>query len=96
MRSTINTLFIALIALSFSGCQTSSGVMTKGDDIYSIARRDTGAFGSLSRVKKKTYNEAANFCKEKNTDLKIINEDLVPRSLGQFPEAEIKFTCIKK
>ena len=76
------------------GCQASTGVMVRGENTYAISRRDTGPFSSLNSSKDKTYKEATEFCAKNRKVVKILSEDYVGRTLGQFPESEVLFACI--
>lgn len=81
------------ISVALGSCATSSGVMIKGADVYAIERRDTGPVSSRETVKGAVYAEAEAFCVKKGMQLKVLEESFIPRSLGQFPEARLDFTC---
>ena len=87
---------LPVILLLLSGCATSTGVMTIGDDTYSIARQDAGPNGSLGALKAETYKEATAFCAAKGKALKVITSNDVPRAFAQFPQTEVQFTCIEQ
>ena len=80
-------------AFLLAGCAASSGVIPIGNDTYSISLRDNGPMASLGSLKAKAYKDATSFCAAKNKTLQVLRSNDVPRSLGQFPETEVQFTC---
>jgi len=84
--------FIA--ALSLTACAASTGVIAIGSDTYSISHRDNGPLSSLGALKAAAYKDATDYCTAKNKKMQVLRSNDVPRSLGQFPETEVQFTCI--
>ena len=59
-----------------------------------IAREDNSPAASLGNIKAQAFKEAAAFCTGKGRSLKTISESDTPRSLGQFPQTTLHFTCV--
>lgn len=86
---------IAAAAVCLASCAASTGVISTGADTYSIANRDNGPLSSLGEIKAKAYQDAGSFCATKGKALEVIRSNDVPRSLGQFPEVELQFRCVR-
>lgn len=67
-----------------------------GGDAYSISHRDNGPMASLGALKAAAYKDAAAFCAGKNKTVQVLRSNDIPRSLGQFPETEVQFTCVEQ
>lgn len=85
-----------LVTLTLTACAASTGVVPIGVNTYSISQRDNGPMASLGALKAAAYKDAAAFCAAKNKSLQILRNNDVPRSFGQFPEAEVQFSCVDK
>ncbi|MGJ8694617.1 MAG: hypothetical protein ACSHW0_19340 [Thalassotalea sp.] len=88
-------LFIISLFLLISGCSSTTGVIPMGNEKYMVSHSDNGPLASLGNLKALAYKDASKFCKSKNLSLEILKSNDVPRSLGQFPETEVQFTCVK-
>jgi len=77
-----------------TGCAASTGVMPIGKDMYMVSHRDNGPASSLGALKAAAYRDATQFCASQSKALQVIRSNDIPRSLGQFPETEVQFTCI--
>jgi hypothetical protein len=80
--------------LLVAGCASTTGVIPTGSDNYMIAREDNTPAASLGNIKAQAFKEAATFCAGKGRSLKTISESDTPRSLGQFPQTTLHFTCV--
>jgi hypothetical protein len=83
-----------IAALALAGCAASTGVIPIGNDTYSISHRDNGPLSSLGALKAAAYKDAIAYCAAKDKKMQVLRSTDVPRSLGQFPETEVQFTCI--
>ena len=92
-RIALKLLIVLPLAL-LAGCAASTGVVAIGPDTYMVAHRDNGPMSSLGALKAAAYQDAAAFCAAKNKSMQLLRSNDVPRSLGQFPETEVQFTCI--
>jgi hypothetical protein len=59
-----------------------------------IAREDNGPVASLGAIKAKVLQEAGAFCPAQVKTMLVVKESDVPRSLGQFPQTTLYFTCV--
>ena len=88
---------VLLASMSVLGaCAATTGVIAIGGDTYSVSHRDYGPAASLGALKAKAYKDASAFCAGKNQEVEVIKTNDIPRSLGQFPEAEVVFKCAPK
>jgi hypothetical protein len=85
---------IAVSVLTLTACAASTGVIPIGNETYSISHRDNGPLSSLGALKAAAYKDAAAYCAAKDKKMQVLRSNDVPRSLGQFPETEVQFTCI--
>ena len=86
--------FILIAVLFVAGCAANTGVISIGNETYSVSHRDNGPMASLGALKAAAYKDATKFCNEKNKGLQVLRSNDVPRSFGQFPETEVQFQCI--
>jgi hypothetical protein len=89
-------IFITITAVILAGCATSTGVVPIGGGNYSIAREDNGPTASLANIKAAAYRDANNFCAGQGKDVHINGSTDTPRSFGQFPQVEVRFSCVAK
>ena len=89
--SRISTL---IVPLALAACAGSTGVIPIGSNTYSISHRDNGPLSSLGALKAAAYKDAEAYCASKGKKMEVLRSTDVPRSLGQFPETEVQFTCI--
>ena len=85
-----------LSSIALSACAASTGVIAIGSGTYSISHRDNGPMASLGALKAAAYRDAAAFCTAKNRSVQVLRSNDIPRSLGQFPETEVQFSCVEK
>ena len=65
-----------------------------GKDAYMIAREDNSPAASLGAIKASTFKEAGAFCSGQGKTMQVTKENDTPRSLGQFPQTTLQFTCV--
>jgi hypothetical protein len=82
------------LALTLAGCASTTGVVPAGKDQFMISREDNGPAASLGKIKAKVFQEAGAFCSGQGKTMQVIKENDVPRSLGQFPQTTLHFTCV--
>lgn len=87
-----NLILITLLALA--GCASTTGIVPTGQNTFMIAREDNGPAASLGTIKAATFKEAGGYCVAQGKNVKTISESDTPRSLGQFPQTTLHFTCI--
>jgi hypothetical protein len=86
-------ILFAYVAL-LSGCASTTGVVPVGKDVYMIAREDNGPAASLGAIKAASFKDASAFCAGQGKTMQLIKESDTPRSLGQFPQTNMQFTCM--
>lgn len=86
-------LLALLSIVVLTACAASNDVISIGPETYSL-RRDNGVFSSLGALKAAAYKDAAAFCAAKQKTVQVVGSTDVPRSYGQFPETEVRFTCV--
>jgi hypothetical protein len=77
-----------------AGCESTTGIIPAGKDTFMISREDNGPAASLGAIKAKVFQEAGAFCAGHGKDMRIVKENDVPRSFGQFPQTSVQFTCV--
>lgn len=86
-------LVLALAASVLAGCATKSELVSAGPDVY-IAyeeRRDTHLLAQIN-----VLDMATQLCESKAGELLPLETTAVPRSMGRFPLASMRFQCIKE
>ncbi|MDM5181830.1 hypothetical protein PO883_32135 [Massilia sp. DJPM01] len=87
-------LFSLVTAVTLIGCASTTGVVPTGKDAYMIVREDNSPAASLGTIKAATFKEAGAFCAGQGKAMQITKESDTPRSLGQFPQTTLHFTCV--
>ena len=91
----LHTLAISLLTALISGCSTSSGVVSVGQDTYMVARTHKGTGGSAAPVKADALKEADDYCKKHGKVMKLIKT--VQKDMKPFQSdaaAEVYFKCL--
>ena len=88
-------LYIYPFLFFLCGCASNSGVVAIGSDAYMVSRQAATGFSGLGTLKADAMKEANDYCAEQNMTLKVISakEAEPPFILGNFPKAEVQFTC---
>ncbi|MHB8455357.1 MAG: hypothetical protein ACYDDO_11835 [Acidiferrobacterales bacterium] len=87
-------LIISVILLA--GCAVNSGVVPIGQETYTVSRQAATGFSGSGDLKFKALVEADTFCKKQGKSLQVVRtgESHPPYVFGNFPKAEVEFTCI--
>lgn len=93
MKSTF-VLFMTLIA-ALGGCAVAStGVVPRGEDMYTVTRQGEGGWVTTDSLKTEALREADAFCTEKKKKFKFIHSKEIPAGVfGRWPESEVLFKC---
>lgn len=93
-----NSVIFLPFALLVTGCGTTGtdGVVSIGPDMYMIGRQGGLTDFSGSAVKARLYQEANNYCSEKNRDMVPLNSNGQDSAGGTYASAEIQFRCVPK
>ena len=88
-------LYIYPFLFFVGGCASNSGVVTIGADTYMVSRQAATGFSGLGTLKADAMKEANDYCATLNKTLKVISAEEAepPFILGNFPKAEVQFTC---
>ena len=93
-RETIKQALMILIAtVLITGCTTSSGVVSMGQNTYMISRNQWGFRGS-SPVIAAALKEAGDYCKKHGKEMKVIKTVQTGLKFGTEPAAEVFFKCL--
>lgn len=85
----------ATLPMFIAACAATTGVVSMGGETYSVSHRNNGPMASLGALKAAAYKDAATFCAGKSKTVHVLRSNDIPRSLGQFPETEVQFTCVE-
>ncbi len=91
------TQYCLIFTLFSSGCAVNTGVIEISGDSYMVSRQAATGFTGKGNLKEESLTEANIFCKRQQKTLKVlsIQEAQPPYILGNFPKAEIQFSCIE-
>ena len=82
------------LVAALAGCASTTGVISTGSNQYMVSREDNGPTASLGQLKAATMKDAGAHCAGQGKTMQILRETDTPRSLGQFPQTTLHFTCI--
>lgn len=77
-----------------AGCASTTGVISTGSNQFMVSREDNGPAASLGALKAATMKDAGAYCAGQGKTMQILRETDTPRSLGQFPQTTLHFSCI--
>jgi hypothetical protein len=86
---------VGLLAFVLAGCAVNSGVVPNGQDSFTVSRQAASGLSDFSVLKPDAINEANQYCTSQKKSLVVLNaKDARPSAgPGDFPRAEIQFTC---
>ena len=89
--------YFLLITLFITGCAVNTGVIEISRDTYMVSRQAATGFTGKGSLKEESLTEANIFCKRLQKTLKVlsIQEAQPPYILGNFPKAEVQFSCLE-
>lgn len=82
------------LVAALTGCASTTGVISTESSQYMVSREDNGPAASLGQLKAATMKDAGAHCAGQGKTMQILRETDTPRSLGQFPQTTLHFTCI--
>lgn len=82
-------------AVLLAACATpTTGVVPRGDGMYTVTRQGGSALVSTDSLKTAAIQEADAYCTGKKGKFKLVyNKDIPAGALGRWPESEILFKC---
>jgi hypothetical protein len=89
--------YFLLSTLFITGCAVNTGVIEISRDSYMVSRQAATGFTGKGSLKEESLAEANIFCKRQQKTLKVlsIQEAQPPYILGNFPKAEVQFSCLE-
>ncbi len=84
--------------LMLAGCAANSGVVPMGQGNFMVLRQAATGFSGSGNLKADALREANQYCAAQQKELKIVSsrEAEPPFLFGNFPKAEVQFTCIQR
>ncbi|MBV5337501.1 MAG: hypothetical protein J0653_06025 [Deltaproteobacteria bacterium] len=88
-------ILASVIAVVFvAGCASTAGVMSKGNDVYTINVNR----GDAGKVKLRAYQHAQKYCAKVGGTMQVVNENLrgdPSYSPGASSIIDLDFKCVK-
>jgi hypothetical protein len=88
---------IMVLTTGSTACASHTGVIQLSSETFMISKQQATGFPGLGNMKAELIAEGRLFCKNKNTEFKLIDtkETQPPYILGNYPRSEIMFNCVK-
>ncbi|MDO9298656.1 hypothetical protein [Bradyrhizobium sp.] len=85
-----------LALLIMGGCAINSGVVQTGQNTFTVSRQAASGFSNYSELRPEAINEANQYCANQRQSAVMINIKDARQSSGpgDFPRAEVQFTCV--
>lgn len=83
-------------ALVLTGCVSDPGVIKTGPDSYMVTKQGKTGFAGIAGLRAKAMSDASAFCAQQGKQAQMTGTSQssgVP-ILGNFPRADITFTCV--
>jgi hypothetical protein len=89
-------LFLASVIALVIGCAVNTGIVSTGRNTYMVARQAATGFSGSGNLMAEALREADGYCSTQKRTLKVISskEARPPFIFGNFPKAEVHFSCI--
>lgn len=90
-----NFLLLAVACALLSACAVpTTGVIPRGDDLYTVTKQGEGFWVTTETLKTGAIQEASTYCVGKGKKYKFVhNKDIQAGALGRWPESEVLFKC---
>lgn len=92
----MRSVCLLAIASFLAGCATSSGIVPSEHGTYLVSQEHRTIYSTMHTVRVATINEAMAFCDQRDKDFELLAADSVPRAIGQYPAASVRFQCVEK
>ena len=96
MSMIVSFLLAILVSLFVGGCATNTGVVSIGQDTYTVAKQTVGLSSqALFPLEAANIREGADYCAKlgKVFEFVAIKETQPPYIFGNFPRSELQFKC---
>ena len=89
------TIFLIASSAALAGCAVpTTGVVPRGDDMYTVTRQGDSFLVTTESLKIRAIQEADAYCSSKGKKYKFMyNKDIPAGPLGRWPESEVLFKC---
>ena len=87
---------VVFVAIVLASCAVNTGIVPYGPNTFVVARQAATGFSGLGNLKAEALREADQHCKTLKKAVRVIavKEAQPPFILGNFPKAEVQFTCL--
>lgn len=87
--------FLIASSAALAGCAVpTTGVVPRGDDMYTVTRQGDSFLVTTESLKIRAIQEADAYCSGKGRKFKMVyNKDIPAGPLGRWPESEVLFKC---
>ena len=87
-------LHLVIISAILSGCAVpTSGVIPRGNDLYTVTHQGETAFHSTEPLKTAATKEASEYCAKIGKKFVFLHSKEVQGRPAQYPESEVLFKC---
>lgn len=86
----------AVTCAAVAACASNSGIAPTGPDSFMVSRQAATGFSGAGTLKAEALAEAEQYCAARSRVFQATNvtEAQPPYVLGNFPKAEVYFTCL--
>ena len=89
-----NVAIVTLAGMLVGCAVASSGVIARGDNMYTVTRQGDGFWVSTDQLKNAAIQEAQASSNRDKKTLKVIHsKEIQAGAFGRWPEAEVLFKC---
>ena len=88
--------YIAIVALAatVSGCAVpTTGVIPRGDGLYTVSHQGATAFHATEPLKLAATQEGMAYCEKLGKSFKFVHSKEIQGRPAQYPESEVLFKC---
>jgi hypothetical protein len=92
----MNNLIAITTLLLLTACAIDTGIVPLTDHTFTLSKQAATGFSGIEGVRESVRQEASQFCGNLQKKLKVISsyETQPPYILGNFPKADMTFTCV--
>jgi hypothetical protein len=89
-------LILATFAALLAGCAATSNIVPMGGDTYMMSKQAATGFPGLGNLKAEVLTEANAYCAKAGKKMQATqtSESRPPYILGNYPRAEVQFSCV--
>lgn len=85
---------LILLLATLSGCAVpTTGVIPRGNDLYTVTHQGETAFHSTEPLKTAATKEASEYCTKQGKKFVFLHSKEVQGRPAQYPESEVLFKC---